>query len=510
LTNAEFMIPIAFFILSLLALWLSQISNFKSQILVFVLLLDLASYGHFFHWRTALFDVNRRLADPPAVQLIKSREQDFNSFRVMSYPVQAYDYAYFWPEDPNFDLINQPNISIIRGLQSVSGYDVLRPVRVGEIAGTAGSAISGFVQDVNSFGVADRGFDLLNVKYLIVGRGGPTGKKVGFSYDGVYFARTDFGVKFEKELRLTTEPGGAAADEIAVVSSMANSTHLPDGTPILKLRLHARDGRVIERELLAGRDTSEWSYDAPEVRANIKHRQAPIVESRDAGKIQSHSYLGRIKFERAEIDRIEWIHANPDAVLFLIRASLHDQTTGASTPLSSFFLPPERWRKLARFDRIEVYENLRPLPRAWFVEKKLSMPADAALKTIKTGLTPDGQSFDPVMTALIETGKPGQNLGRGEVRLMSYRPNRIEMETRNPGEGFLVLSEVFYNGWKAYVDGREQEVYRANYTLRGVDLPAGDHRVEFVYRPSSFRNGAFLALSGAILLIIGSFLTSRT
>jgi len=113
------------------------------------------------------------------VQLIKSQEKDFNSFRVMSYPVQAYDYAYAWPEDPNFDLINQPNTSILRGLQSVSGYDILRPVRVGEMTGTAGSVLNGFVQDPKSFGLEDRGLDLLNVKYLIVGYGGATGKKVG-------------------------------------------------------------------------------------------------------------------------------------------------------------------------------------------------------------------------------------------------------------------------------------------------------------------------------------------
>jgi len=54
-----------------------------------------------------------------------------------------------------------------------------------------------------------------------------------------------------------------AATEIAIVSSLANSTHLPDGAPILKLKLHTRDGRVIERELQAGRDTSEWRMTAP-------------------------------------------------------------------------------------------------------------------------------------------------------------------------------------------------------------------------------------------------------
>lgn len=156
LTNPEFFVPLLCFLLSVVALWLSQLSRrksgtqiagFKSGIanfaLIAVLLLDLASYGHFFHWRIATFDVNQRLSDPPVVAFIKSRETDLNSFRVMSYPAQAYDYAQHWPEDPNFDLLNQPNTSMLRGLQSISGYDVLRPARVGEITGTAGSVLNG-------------------------------------------------------------------------------------------------------------------------------------------------------------------------------------------------------------------------------------------------------------------------------------------------------------------------------------------------------------------------------
>jgi hypothetical protein len=516
LANAEFIIPMACFVISLIAVWVTQILNFKSRfsdlILVAVLLIDLASYGHFFHWRIATFDVSKRLADPPAVEMIKSREVDFNSFRVMSYPVHAYDYALYWPEDPNFEQINQPNISVLRGLQSVSGYDILRPVRVGEMMGSAGSAIMGFVQDRGSFNQNDRGLDLLNVKYLIVGNGGPTEKKGGLIYEGISFAQTDFGVKFEKDMRLVTEPGGVMASEIALVSKTANSAHLPDGTPVLKLRLHTRDGRIIERELLAGRDTSEWAYDAPEVRMNIKHRQGRIVESQAAGKFQVHSYLGRLKFDRAEIERIEWIHLRQDSVLFLIRASLHDESTGASTPLSSLYLPPERWQKLARFDQIDLYENLQAMPRAWFVDRILEMPGDAVMRTIRGGTTPEGEKFNPVSTALIEREDAPNGVAKNysaagaseerQVKIVNYGPNRIEMDTRNPVEGFLVLSEVFYNGWKAYIAGQERPIFRVNYTLRGINVPAGNHKIEFVYRPQSFRNGAICAALGLILLIL--------
>ncbi len=496
LTNPEFFVPVLCFLLSVAALWLSQISNFKSQIsnlilvaiLLAVLSIDVASYGHFFHWRIATFDVGKRLADPPAVQFIKSRERDLNSFRVMSYPVQAYDYTYHWPQDPNFELINQPNISVLRGLQSISGYDILRPARVGEMMGTAGSVAQGFVQDIGSFGMADRGFDLLNVKYLIAGYGGATGDKIGVTYDGVYFARTRFDKEFKPGVSLKTEAGGAMSDELAIVSILANSAHLPDGAPVLKIRLHAHDGRVIEREVQAGRDTSEWAYDRADVRAGIKHSRARIVESARADGFDSHVYLGRVKFDRAEIDRIEWVYAREDASLHLARASLHDETTGVSTPLANFYLPPERWRKLAKFDRVEVYENLRVMPRAWFVSKPAAHSDNEELRLIRQGGSVDQQ---------IENSQP---------KITRYESNRIDLETSNPEEGFLVLSEIYYPGWEARIDGQRAEVYRTNYVLRGVKVPPGDHHIEFVYRPKSLRNGGVMAGIGVAILMIGSII----
>ncbi|MGH9839646.1 MAG: hypothetical protein ACREEM_12770, partial [Blastocatellia bacterium] len=405
LGNPEFLIPLGLFLLSLGALWFFQISNLRSQIsnlfLTGILLLDFASYGHFFHWRIARFDVKQRLADPPAVALIKSREKDWNSFRVMSQPLHAYDYAYDWPEDPNFEAINQPNISILRGLQSVSGYDILRPVRFGEIAGSAGSALNGFVQDYKSFGLEDRGLDLLNVKYLIVGHGGSTRGRRGFTYDGIYFARTNFAVELKPGVNLTTA-AGAEATEIAIVSTLTNSAHLPDGAPVLKLRLHARDGRVIERELQVGRDTSEWAYERAEVRARVKHSRARVVENRpDDGFLVNH-YLGRLQFDRAQIEKVEWIYAREDATVYLIHASLHDSLTGESTPLAAFGFPSERWRRLDQFDQIEVYENLRAMPRAWFVGRVVAESAADVLKTIRTGALANGEAFDPARTALVE------------------------------------------------------------------------------------------------------------
>ncbi|MEP7343586.1 MAG: YfhO family protein [Acidobacteriota bacterium] len=533
LSNPEFLVPVVFFLLSVIALWFYAIAasprrRVAASLLFVALLLDLASYGHFFHWRTAKFDVEARLADPPAVQLIKSREKDFNSFRVMSYPVQAYDYAYAWPEDPNFDLLNQPNTSILRGLQSISGYDILRPERVGQMTGTAGAVLNGYVQDAKSFGLEDQGFDLLNVKYLIVGYGGATGKKVGLEHDGVYFARTNFGAELKPGVKLTTTADGSPATEIAIVSSLANSTHLPDGAPILILKIHTRDGRIIERQLEAGRDTSEWAYDRADVKAAIKHQRARVAEDFDAGEFKSHAYLGRLKFDRAEIEKIEWVYAREDASLLVIRASLFDEATKQSAPLANFHLPPERWHSLGKFDQVAVYENLRAMPRAWFAKSIREQSNDEILKTIRSGLASGGEPYDPAKVTLIEPGAMKQGFYSLEdvkaviaadalppserdqgVTIKRYEPARIEIETRGHLGGFLVQSEVYYDGWEARIDGQPTKIYRTDYTLRGVSVPAGNHRVEFVYRPRSFRLGAIGFAFGVIVLLIGGVFVHR-
>ncbi|HKX26351.1 MAG TPA: YfhO family protein [Blastocatellia bacterium] len=512
LANPELIVPVCCFVLSGVVLWFGRTSNLKSQIsnllLLSVLLIDVASYGYFFKWRNITFDVPQRLADPPAVQFIKSRERDFSSFRVMSHPVLGYDYPVDWPEDPNFETINQPSISVLRGLQSISGYDILRPARVGELTGTAGYATAGPVQESGSFGVGDRGFDLLNLKYLIVGNGGATNWQPGSTYDGVGFGRTYFGMEFKPGSKLTTEPAGVWATELAIISSLANSTQLDDGAPVLKLKLHTKDGRVFDLELQAGRDTSEWSYDCGAGKT-ARHRRARVVRSYQADHCRALLYLGRLPFERAEIQRIEWEYGREDAMLYLVHASLHDATTGVSTPLNNFYLPPERWRKLAGFGRIDVYENLRARPRAWFVEERLPVPAEAALKAVRQGGLPDGGSFDPATTALVEAGNREaalppvryQAAAGDEVGIVNYRPHRIELETRRSGEGFLVLSEIYDPGWRAYLDGREIRVFRTDYTLRGVEVPAGRHRIELVYRPRSLRYGVICAAFGLALLI---------
>ena len=90
------------------------------------------------------------------------------------------------------------------------------------------------------------------------------------------------------------------------------------------------------------------------------------------------------------------------------------------------------------------------------------------------------------------------------VEITRYEPHRLELRTRNAQPGFLVLSEIYYRGWEAWLDGQRVPVERVNYALRGVQVPAGEHRLEMIFRAHSFRNGAAWSLVGVLLLLAGA------
>jgi uncharacterized membrane protein YfhO len=81
-----------------------------------------------------------------------------------------------------------------------------------------------------------------------------------------------------------------------------------------------------------------------------------------------------------------------------------------------------------------------------------------------------------------------------------YEPERVAIDATSRGPGLLVLSDLHYPGWKATVDGREVDVKRVDYLLRGVPLADGEHRVEFTYEPLSWRIGWILSIAGLLAL----------
>ncbi len=150
-----------------------------------------------------------------------------------------------------------------------------------------------------------------------------------------------------------------------------------------------------------------------------------------------------------------------------------------------------------------LVEHTTRLPRAFFVYNV--HVADTEAKLLAYLKSPD---FDHRTTAVIEKQpsfrlEPSGRPTAWSARITGYRNNEIVVATEAGRDGFLVVSEIFYPGWKAYVDGAETEIYRTNYHLRGVFVPSGSHTVVFRFEPSTFRNGMWVSLAALLVCVVG-------
>ncbi len=119
-------------------------------------------------------------------------------------------------------------------------------------------------------------------------------------------------------------------------------------------------------------------------------------------------------------------------------------------------------------------------------------------------------SFNPKKTVILENeiknfAPTYKTSVLDKVDIAKYKENSIDLTSRTNSDRLLVLSDNYYPGWKAYVDGKETKIYRANYTFRSIVLPKGNHIVKFNYQPESLKTGAiisFISLFALVLLVI--------
>lgn len=154
-----------------------------------------------------------------------------------------------------------------------------------------------------------------------------------------------------------------------------------------------------------------------------------------------------------------------------------------------------------------VYENTNVLPKAFFVDSVVT--AGSPLEAVQQ-MEP-GTAFNPARVAIVETG---DNLTASadtaaSVEITSYDARNISLQTSASGEGFLVLSEIYYPaGWRAFIDGESATIYKTNFVLRGLQVPAGEHTIQLSFEPVSSVWGARLAWGGHILLWISGIIAT--
>ncbi len=149
--------------------------------------------------------------------------------------------------------------------------------------------------------------------------------------------------------------------------------------------------------------------------------------------------------------------------------------------------------RLIRDQNLKIYENKEFLPRAFIVSQvKIIKEKNKIFEELTN------PRFNPRDYLILEE-EPPVNMSKdfpvpdeSHVEFVNYSANSFQLKADLNKEGFLVLSEIYYPGWKAYVDGEEEKIYQANYILRAIYLGPGKHDISFIYDPLSLKVGRFI------------------
>lgn len=217
-----------------------------------------------------------------------------------------------------------------------------------------------------------------------------------------------------------------------------------------------------------------------------------------------------------------YLDAMPEAISWLPYGAI---VSGASSDLAR--LPNLQIVMSARRDELEALEGVEeiidappmhaailsdPVPRA-FLARDVLISDDSLADVVRLAEEAGGlrdtvvvstEGLDEAALGAIEdlaTRDTAPSLADARVSILEDQPERLVLQTRSPMEALLFVSDAFYPGWVAFVDGERRVVHRAHHAFRGVIVPAGEHEVVLRYEPTWFTRGLWLSLASSLLAI---------
>jgi hypothetical protein len=373
-----------------------------------------------------------------------------------------------------------PNLSLLHGLSSANGSFPLILSRYAD-----------YLEQMTP-----RMMDLLGVQYFVIPQVLPVDEASEF---------------YDLEDPFTLNPVGRVVSipplrtaELHVESYISHSVDWPDGHLVAKIVLHGTQGEREEFDLRAGWHTSEWAYDRSDVHLVVRHQQAPVARSwpaRSGFPPEDHTgftYTASFRLLAPfAVEAVEVQPVVPQAYVRIERLVLGDQA-GQQHLLSHLAMASDHTLAY-RSEDAAVYWNHDVLPRAFVVHQAVATTDDAqALGQLRS---PD---FDPSATVLLATDEAMPDsttvAETDKADLLVYEARRVVVKAQAASQGYLVLTDTWYPGWHAKLDGQEVPILRADLVFRAVQLPAGEHMIEFVYQPKPFQVGLLISVSALLLL----------
>jgi hypothetical protein len=380
------------------------------------------------------------------------------------------------PEQWNPELLRPNTTLLYPQLMAMQGYILIRLSRYNEFFSLANPigrrSLHLWLYDPHS-----RMVDLLGVRYVVT----PPEPDVR-----VLLMRGPVVIRPGQMQRFVL-PEPAPGRVVRITSALGEAVDVPHGTQVATVVVVA-NRQEYRFPLRAGVESAEHAYDRPDVAGRMRHSR-PAVTGIERASDGSPSNRYAADFVLPEVlnvggVRIEVEHPQASVVLHEINVPLALE---------------RRLRLVERQPGFALYENTRAMPRAFIVHRvRFAADGRSLYNDLRTGrIDVHTEAVLPVEykesvpTDLVRLPEAG---GVSVARVVEQRANRLRVQVNAAEQGLLVLTDTWYPGWQARVDGRPAPLYRADVTFRAVPVPRGEHEVDFLFLPRSWILGATITL----------------
>ncbi len=309
---------------------------------------------------------------------------------------------------------------------------------------------------------------------------------------------------------------GQQVSELRLVTALMGAVELDQDTPVANLVLRDSRGEITAfTQLIAGHDTMEWAYDVPAARPFVRHQRVEVAglafETGGNSVPRLLSFASKPLPEPVSAATLTIDAVPPRGELAVYGAAIVHED---GTMQQLFGRSKDKYREVYRDAELRVVENMDALPRAFLVgQARWASSVGASLgEMIHRPFDPRQEVIlaadaAPDVAADIAAQLPAGSAGVGTARVVGYGANEVRVSTSTPDAALLVLSDTYYPGWRAFVDGQERPLVRGDLLFRVVPVPAGQHEVVFRFEPTSIRLGlgvTVVALLCALGLLVAA------
>lgn len=504
--NPALVVPILIFSISVIALWAVDYWRHckgVSLILLVAIIVDLLSFSYWsLNWNVIPVS-QEKIKLAPTMEAYRDTLRSSHQRLLVSQGIVDH-----WQPNGIF-----PNLTNLWNIPNSGGYSPLILARISKMMALDVIGSLGRVPLVSN----EHQLDLTSTKYLLtpafetaIHEGlGWSNRNLDLSFgEGVCFSNTK-----DSEIILNMPDTFFVANSIGIVSSASCSADVTNDSELVQIEVSTIQGNAEVHHLLSGRDTSDYAYDCPDIQPRVKHQKAQVFQSGitispEGYNCQVHEYSAQIHLnqpQRISSLRFSWV--GPSARLNINKISLINSQESISLPLSPLDISA-KWEKVDQLEDNFVYRNRDVLPRTWLVPETVVLTADEILRVVHSSSLPDGRTYDPTSIALVEAESARFNSTSVQptdsAKVSDIGDDFLEVRTQTSDDQFLVLSDVYYPGWHAKIDGKSTHIYQTNYLLRGVKVPPGKHTIRFEFSPLSFKLG--MGISAASFSVFIYFL----